>query len=174
MQDSPWERVVQTCKILHVDQVSLHWREFVCLSWTPYTPYPILFISILLLADYYSYLLSTSYMKRKKKRIYVFFIHNYNPSVQNRRVICSRSSAQSMVNKIHYRYCVISQKGGETQENFGVMAVYYLIVIVSQVYTYVHTHQIIYIKCQFFHISYTLVNLFRKVTQKIFAEWISK
>ena len=75
-----------------------------------------------------------------------------------------------MVNNIHYRYCVISQKGGETQENFGVMAVYYLIVIVSQVYTYVHTHQIIYIKCQFFHISYTLVNLFRKVTQKIFAE----
>ena len=52
----------------------------------------ILFISILLLADYYSYLLSTSYMKRKKKRIYVFFIHNYNLSVQNKHVVGSRSS----------------------------------------------------------------------------------
>ena len=38
----------------------------------------------------------------------------------------------------------ISQKGGETQENFEVMAVYYLIVMVSQVYTYAHTHQMVH------------------------------
>ena len=65
----------------------------------------------------------------------------------------------------------ISQKGGETQENFEVMAVYYLIVMVSQVYTYVHTHQIVHIKrVQFLQISYTSVKLFRKETQKICAE----
>ena len=38
----------------------------------------------------------------------------------------------------------ISQKGGETQENFEVMAAYYLIVVVSQVYTYAHTHQMVH------------------------------
>ena len=61
----------------------------------------------------------------------------------------------------------ISQKGGETQENFEVMAVYYLIVMVSQVYTYVHTHQMVHIKhVQFLQISYTSMKLFRKETQK--------
>ena len=76
----------------------------------------ILFISILLLADYYSYLLSTSYMKRKKKRIYVFFIHNYNPSVQNKHVVCSRSSVQSTVNNIHC--CVYFTKGWRNSRKF--------------------------------------------------------
>ena len=58
------------------------------------------------------------------------------------------------------------KKVGELKIFLEVMDVYYLMAMVSQVYTYIHTHQIVHVKyVQFLYINYTSVKLFKKEAQ---------